>query len=495
MLSHPSSSFLLGLGAKDGENSQERRCMRRARLRRQRAWVPSLASTKTMRPAALLLLPAALAVARTTVQLARAPRPVSLLDGGSNPDFTQWALSQAQRLLLKYTVPSPLAQRALGDAHITNQDADTSYTGLLAIGTPPQQFSVVLDTGSSDLWVASTSCVQCTSIISNFFDPARSTSFADTRANVSIKYGSGQVAGTIGVDTVSMAGYTVTNQSIGVMSQLAGNLVSSTVTGIIGLAFQSLSKIGTPPFWQALVASGKWQQPLMGFYLTRFLNVTGAGTQEYGGEFTMGHLNSSLYTGDIDYVPLPAKAASYWLIPLQQVIIQGTTLGNTGTPSYAAIDTGTTLVGGPANVIAQIYSHIPGAQPAAGKLQGYYSYPCSTNINIALNFGSKTWPISKDDFLLGQLDSDNCLGAFFALNVSGLSVDWVIGDTFLKNVYSVYRYSPPAVGFAALSGADSSNSGYPVAPSSTSGTSARHAVWATAVCAASAVLGLLVAFT
>lgn len=30
------------------------------------------------------------------------------------------------------------------------------------------------------------------------------------------------------------------------------------------------------------------------------------------------------------------------------------------------------------------------------------------------------------------------------------TITWVVGDTFLKNVYSVYRYDPPAVGFATL---------------------------------------------
>lgn len=28
---------------------------------------------------------------------------------------------------------------------------------------------------------------------------------------------------------------------------------------------------------------------------------------------------------------------------------------------------------------------------------------------------------------------------------------WLLGDTFLKNVYSVYRYNPPSVGFAPVS--------------------------------------------
>jgi hypothetical protein len=35
---------------------------------------------------------------------------------------------------------------------------------------------------------------------------------------------------------------------------------------------------------------------------------------------------------------------------------------------------------------------------------------------------------------------------------SGSPISWIVGATFLKNVYSVYRYNPPAVGFAQLSG-------------------------------------------
>ena len=42
--------------------------------------------------------------------------------------------------------------------------------------------------------------------------------------------------------------------------------------------------------------------------------------------------------------------------------------------SLAAIDTGTTLVGGPSSAIAAIYNEIPGSVPLAGKYEGYYSY-------------------------------------------------------------------------------------------------------------------------
>ena len=72
-----------------------------------------------------------------------------------------------------------------------------------------------------------------------------------------------------------------------------------------------------------------------------------------------------------------------------------------------------------------------------------------------MRFGSSTisWPISNADFLVSQGTSSNmCVGAFFSIGSSGGSAPpWIVGDSFLKNVYSVFRATPPSVGFAQLS--------------------------------------------
>lgn len=46
----------------------------------------------------------------------------------------------------------------------------------------------------------------------------------------------------------------------------------------------------------------------------------------------------------------------------------------TGTDSYSAIDTGTTLVGGPTAAIQSIFAQIPGSAPGTGSYEGYYTY-------------------------------------------------------------------------------------------------------------------------
>ena|ERR1700761_6222311 len=111
---------------------------------------------------------------------------------------------------------------------------------------------------------------------------------------------------------------------------------------------------------------------------------------------------------------------------------QSIDIGSTAASSYSAIDTGTTLIGGPPAVIKSIFSTIPGSAPATGDYEGYYTFPCSTPIRVSLSFGGgTTWSVDPQDFVLAQLGPTTCLGAFFSLNMGSNSPTWIIGDTFL----------------------------------------------------------------
>ncbi|KAG9223824.1 hypothetical protein CCMSSC00406_0007686 [Pleurotus cornucopiae] len=371
-------------------------------------------------------------------------------------EFESWAKLHRDMLRTKYLGTSSSQKRAEGTNLLVNQNLDSSFFGSLAIGTPPVAFNVILDTGSSDLWLADNDCITgCTDVPT--LDTSSSSTFVNQSESFSIQYGSGRAQGSLGQDVVQMAGFSVPNQVFGVCDRVSANLLNSPVSGLLGLGWESIASSKAKPFWQTLVSNGAWDQPVMAFQLTRFINDTSADVLAPGGTFTMGAVNSSLYTGEIDYVNIPSGKESYWLIPVETLTVQGNTVSiPTGDSSYAAIDTGTTLVGGTSEAIANIFAQIPDSSPATGNLDGYWTYPCDTAVNVTMNFGGRTWAISPADFILQRsVDGERCVGAFFEIGTTTgtSSLSWIVGDTFLKNVYSVFRYDPPSVGFAELSAA------------------------------------------
>lgn len=91
-----------------------------------------------------------------------------------------------------------------------------------------------VDTGSSDLWFQSDACTGCVGVL---FKPT-STSLQQSASPFSIQYGSGTVGGMIASDTVSMGGFTVQNQVMGLVNQTTGVLLSGQTAGLLGLAFK-----------------------------------------------------------------------------------------------------------------------------------------------------------------------------------------------------------------------------------------------------------------
>lgn len=90
-----------------------------------------------------------------------------------------------------------------------------------------------------------------------------------------------------------------------------------------------------------------------------------------------------------------------------------------------------------------------------------------------MQYGGLSYQISTADMNLGRFSSasDMCTGAFFQMDMSSQSpISWIVGASFLKNVYSVYRYEPTAIGFAALSGQSDSVSNGTNTPTTGGGT-------------------------
>ena len=112
------------------------------------------------------------------------------------------------------------------------------------------------------------------------------------------------------------------------------------------------------------------------------------------------------------------------------------------------VDTGTTLVVGHSDVVDAMYASIPGAKknPAG---HGMYTVPCDGIPDVSITFGGKAFTISSETFNIGPMpnSTSDCFGGIVGQDGQDF---WVIGDVFLRNVYSTFDVGRSHVGFADL---------------------------------------------
>ena len=116
----------------------------------------------------------------------------------------------------------------------------------------------------------------------------------------------------------------------------------------------------------------------------------------------------------------------------------------------SVIDTGTTYIVAPTSQVNKFYASIPGSKDQSSTVgAGFHSIPCAATEHVALSFGNTSFGIAPSLFNLGRVSqgSSDCLGA--VIGSDGVSF-WVVGDTFLQNVYSTFDLGNNRVGFAAL---------------------------------------------
>ncbi|KAH6948300.1 hypothetical protein HPB50_023356 [Hyalomma asiaticum] len=186
---------------------------------------------------------------------------------------------------------------------------DAQYYGDITIGTPPQRFRILFDTGSSDLWVPTSDCVEGDHYCSlhQRYDASRSSTYVCNGTRVRLAYGSGPVAGNVSVDVVSIGERPVGNQNFVLVENSQDRaFAAAQFDGILGLAYPSYSVLGAAPVFDNMVAQGVVNQPLFSVYLNR-----GAAAVD-GGEVYFGGIDADHYSGDLVYVPVSKKG--YWQV-------------------------------------------------------------------------------------------------------------------------------------------------------------------------------------
>lgn len=166
---------------------------------------------------------------------------------------------------------------------------NTQYYGTVYIGTPGQQFNLLFDTGSSNLWVPSSKCswLDFACYFHHKYYSSKSSTYVANGQSFSIQYGTGSLTGFLSQDSVILGGQTIKNQVFAEATQQPGiTFLAAKFDGILGLAFQTISVDNVVPVFYNMMSQNLVPEPLFAFWLSRdpVANVSG-GEMDLGGYF------------------------------------------------------------------------------------------------------------------------------------------------------------------------------------------------------------------
>ncbi|XP_003920243.2 pepsin A [Saimiri boliviensis] len=315
---------------------------------------------------------------------------------------------------------------------------DMEYFGTIGIGTPAQEFTVIFDTGSSNLWVPSVYCSSPACTNHNRFNPQESSTYQATSQTVSIAYGTGSMTGILGYDTVQVGGIADTNQIFGLSETEPGSfLYYSPFDGILGLAYPSISSSGATPVFDNIWNQGLVSQDLFAVYLSA--------NDQSGSVVMFGGIDSSYYTGSLNWVPLSAEG--YWQITVDSITMNGEAIA-CAEGCQAIVDTGTSLLSGPTSPIANIQSYIGASENSNGEMVISCS-AISSLPDIVFTINGIQYPVPASAYILQNEQS--CTSGFQGMNIpTAYGELWILGDVFIRQYFAVFDRANNQVGLAPV---------------------------------------------
>jgi saccharopepsin len=314
---------------------------------------------------------------------------------------------------------------------------NAQYFSDISIGTPPQEFKVVLDTGSSNLWVPSSECNSIACYLHSKYDHSSSSTYKKNGSSFEIRYGSGELSGFVSQDALHIGDLKVENQDFAEATSEPGLAFAfGRFDGIMGLGYNTISVNGiVPPFYNML-DQGLLDEPVFSFYLSDTNDKSSESEAMFGG------VNKDHYTGKLTKIPLRRKA--YWEVNLDAITFGDDTaeMDDTG----VILDTGTSLIALP-STMAELLNKEIGAKKS---YNGQYTVECDKRDSLP----DLTFTLTGYNFTIGPYDyilevQGSCISSFMGMDfpepVGPLAI---LGDAFLRKWYSVYDLGTNSVGLA-----------------------------------------------
>ncbi|KAH9926504.1 acid protease [Fomitopsis serialis] len=355
---------------------------------------------------------------------------------------------------------SSLRKRAGVSANVALDDyfngTDLQWYGDIQVGTPPQNISVIFDTGSFTLEVTGTECGEpCAN--QPKFDTSQSSTYVGSDDVTTLSFSTGIGVDTLqsedeyvlwlraGHDTVSVGGFSTPDVALNTIINQTEAFDADPMGGIQGMGPAAIG------FWKGLQDQGI--NALFGLYLSP-KSVGNA-------ELTIGGIDSSKYTGDLTYVPISPTSDGSWELDSPAVYVNGQTVSAINTERTFIFDSGTPNVYfDDADVVEAIYALIsPDIKPYDTE-PGTYGIACDkidqlpAQIDFTFMDTSGTpfnLTIPSSEFNVGPFEAEPTLCQTMINALDGLDL---IGGSLLKQYYSVWDISNQQMAFAKSTSAE-----------------------------------------
>ncbi|KIP02831.1 hypothetical protein PHLGIDRAFT_37715 [Phlebiopsis gigantea 11061_1 CR5-6] len=359
---------------------------------------------------------------------------------------------------------------------------ESVYSLPITVGTPPQTLYVQVDTGSSDLWVASSSCStqSCRQTGGALYDPSKAV---QTQKTFTINYVQGKVSGPIVWDTVRFGGYELVGQALAAATSVDSEPLTAQFSGVLGLALPLNSIISSEiaastssAFDGAIVPSDlfglspSWSAPSHRF-ISMTLSRPDGGASSVPSLLGIGrHVPPGVVAdpSKVQYASISTTNAGngplFWQSQLSAITVyvdgvrKDVAISSTAT---SIVDSGTPVILTSVTIANGIYGAL-GIGPGS---DGSYWVPCTTPLNMSVTLDSRSeLPLHPLDLTFsGQTFSSTstsgsltngstvssgssnnmCMGMIQASDAVSTIADVVLGVPFMRSVYAVMAYDPP----------------------------------------------------
>ncbi|VDP60686.1 unnamed protein product [Schistosoma curassoni] len=256
------------------------------------------------------------------------------------------------------------------------------YYGEISIGTPPQTFYVIFDTGSPYLWIPSKMCdssdLACQ--VHHKYDSSKSSTYKPNGELFYVQYGTGIASGFLSSDCVHIGSLNIVDQTFGEVTHQPGQVfINFHFDGIMGMGFQQRSQNSNPtPIFLNMIEQRLVDKPVFAVYLNLNEDKTTSGEIMFGG------IDDRYYTGDLTYSDVVSE--EYWMIKIDG-------------GSTALIDTGTALISGPTEKINNINKYLGSIQVSNNE----YIVDCNKIHKlpiIEIKINGKPIQLKADDYIV-----------------------------------------------------------------------------------------------